>query len=554
MVVDAATGKQEKAFDIAALAAKLAEATGESIDALRLPLNRLRVADDGKSFRFVAFDKRWVYTIDSNELSEADEDEPREEQAAPRRDRRWRGTGRTSPDGQWTARIVDHNLVVSKQGEDDAVTLTTDGTAGNGYTNLFYWSPDSTRLVAIKRQAGGDRRVTIIDSMPDRDLQPRTDSYFYLKPGDKVAIDRPHLFDLESMRAIPVAHDLADNPYRTSGIRWKPDSSALTYEHNPRGHQGYRVIEVDAKTGESRALIDETPETFFTYSSKRFLHYLDAADELIWMSERDGWNHLYLYDGKTGEVKRQITKGDWVVRKVDRVDEEGRVVWFWACGIHPGQDPYHEHYCRADLDTGAVTALTKSDGTHTAVSVAPDGKTLVATWSRIDHPPVHELRSAETGALIKEIARADASSLNDAGWVAPERFVAKGRDGQTDIWGIIIKPTNFDPSKKYPVIENIYAGPHGAHVPKRFYPVMRTMQLAELGFIVVRIDGMGTNWRSKAVPRCRVEEPQGRGLPRPDRVDGVGGANAALDGPVTRRDLRRVGGRAERDAGRARPP
>jgi dipeptidyl aminopeptidase/acylaminoacyl peptidase len=403
----------------------------------------------------------------------------------------------------WKATVRGHNVwLMPMDGNDDkageAIQLTADGTAEDGYRGRVYWSPDGKKLVVMKRQAGDERRVTIIDSTPDDQVQPKTDSYFYLKPGDRVAIDRPVLFDIDSKQEIELSYDLAENPFRTSGVRWKRDSSAFTYEYNQRGHQAYRVIEVDAESGKSRALISEAPKTFFTYSRLKFLHYLDDTNELIWMSERDGWNHLYLYDWVSGEVKRQLTKGQWVVREVDRVDEANRVVWLWAGGIHEGQDPYHLHYCRVDLDTGEVTPLTASDGMHTAVSVSPDGKSLVTTWSRVDHPPVHELRNAETGALIKEIARADASALTDAGWIAPERFAAKGRDGETDIYGIIIRPTNFDPNKKYPVIEQIYAGPHDAHVPKRFYGMHRNMQLAELGFIVVQIDGMGTLGRSKA--------------------------------------------------------
>ena len=215
------------------------------------------------------------------------------------------------------------------------------------------------------------------------------------------------------------------------------------------------------------------------------------------MSERDGWNHLYLYDLSNGEVKTQITQGEWVVRKVERVDADQRQLWFQASGIYPDQDPYYIHHCRVNFDGSGLTFLTDGDGTH-SVTWSPDRKTLVDTYSRVDQPPLIELRNAETGKLIGELERADWSRLLDTGWKAPERFLAKGRDEKTDIYGIILRPTNFDASKKYPVIEKIYAGPHGSFVPKAFSEYLSAQAIAELGFIVVQIDGMGTSNRSKA--------------------------------------------------------
>ena len=523
--IDTRTGTTKPAFNRESLIKALSEKLGNAIDKTNLRMERLRLKDE-KTLYFTRHKVAWIFRLDTNELAFSEWDKsplPFEKRKNERRKKeRWhKWTSPQSPDKQWKIKLEDNNIALQRLNDSgerlgDPINLTVDGTAKDGYTNQFYWSPDSKKLVVIKRKAGDERRVTIIDSAPDKQFQPRTDSYFYLKPGDRVPIDRPTLFDITTQKKIELSHDLAPNPFGIQGVRWKRDGSAFTYEYNQRGHQVYRVIEVNAKTGESRAIISEEPKTFFCYSRNMFLHYLDDTDELLWLSERDGWNHLYLYDWKTGQVKRQVTKGQWVVREIDRVDEKTRTVWFWAGGIYKCQDPYYLQYCRANLDTGAVTPLTLSNGTHTAISVSPDGKTLVTTWSRVDHPPVHELRSAETGKLIKEIARADASALVQAGWVAPKRFVAKGRDGKTDIYGIIIKPTNFDPSKKYPVIEQIYAGPHGAHVPKKFYGMHRNMQLAELGFIVVQIDGMGTNWRGKAFHDVAWKNLKDAGLP--DRI------------------------------------
>ncbi|MFK7789777.1 MAG: prolyl oligopeptidase family serine peptidase [Phycisphaeraceae bacterium] len=496
LATDVATGETTSAFDHEKLAERLGQEVGKRIDPNRLPLNNLSA--NLRVMRFEAFDTKWEYQPETGVLSKPNT------VFGNGGNRRGNSPRPRSYDGKWLIEVKNHNILLRALGRNgkptdaEPVVLTTDGTQADSYSSRGWWSPDSSKVVVLKRKAGDIRRVTLVDTAPDDQLQPKTDSYFYLKPGDQVPIDRPVLLDLETKQKIELSDELAKNPYRIGSVSWKLDSSRFIYEYNQRGHQAYRVIDVDAETGQSRAVISEEPGTFFTYSSKKFLYLFDSEDEIVWMSERDGWNHLYLYDWKTGKVKRQITQGPWVVREVDRVDRRGRQIWFWAGGIHEGQDPYHRHYCRVDIDTGEVVPVTKSDGTHTDISVSPDGKFVTTTWSRVDHAPVHELRSVETGELIKEIARADVSPLTNAGWIAPERFAAKGRDGETDIYGIIVKPTNFDPAKKYPVIEQIYAGPHGAHVPKRFYGMHRNMELAELGFIVVQIDGMGTNWRSKA--------------------------------------------------------
>jgi len=214
------------------------------------------------------------------------------------------------------------------------------------------------------------------------------------------------------------------------------------------------------------------------------------------MSERDGWNHLYLYDAQTGLVKNQITKGQCVVRGVERVDKEKRQIWFRASGIQAGQDPYYVHYCRVNFDGNDFAILTEGDGTHSA-RFSPDRRFFIDTWSRVDLPPINELRRSDDGKLVCKLEEADANELFATGWQPPERFVGKGRDGVTDIYGIIHRPKNFDLQKKYPVIESIYAGPHDSFVPKSFRASYRQEELAGRGFVVVQIDGMGTSNRSK---------------------------------------------------------
>jgi dipeptidyl aminopeptidase/acylaminoacyl peptidase len=322
-------------------------------------------------------------------------------------------------------------------------------------------------------------------------------SYDYLKPGDDIPLSKPQLFDPHQRKHIPVSDALFPNPWSVSRVRWEPDSSAFTFLYNQRGHQVMRVISVAAANGEPRAIVDEQPETFFCYSSKTFLEHLPATRELLWMSERDGWNHLYLYDTATGTVKNAITHGTWVVRDVDRVDAQNRQIWFQAGGLVPGQDPYYIHYARVNFDGTGLTVLTEGDGTH-EVEFSPDKRFFIDKWSRVDLPPVHDLRRSSDGRFVCRLEQADVSELLAAGWRVPERFTAKGRDGVTEIYGILIRPLQFDPAGSYPVIEDIYAGPHSAFVPKSFHAYYRMQSLAELGFVVVKMDGMGTSHRSKA--------------------------------------------------------
>jgi dipeptidyl aminopeptidase/acylaminoacyl peptidase len=361
-----------------------------------------------------------------------------------------------------------------------------------------YWSPDSKRLIALKTTVVAEPRVYMVESSPQDQQQPKLHSYPYIKPGDAIPQARVYLFDVAGGEAIPVDNALMDHPWSLGRFEWAEDSSAFRLLYNRRGHQVLRVLSIDGKSGAVKTLVEETSDTFINYSNKTHLTVMEERGEIVWMSERDGWNHLYLYDIKTGAVLNQITQGEWVVRGVDRVDEEAGVVYFRAMGIHAGQDPYHVHHARVNFDGSGLALLTEGDGTH-GIEYSPDERWYVDTWSRVDMAPVHELRRARDGAKVIALGKADASEFAESGGCLPERFVAKGRDGETDIYGIIHRPINLDPRKKYPVVESIYAGPHGQHVPKDFrlrYASQR--QIARAGYVVVQIDGMGTNWRSKA--------------------------------------------------------
>ena len=431
----------------------------------------------------------------------------------------------TSPDGKWRVTVADHNLTLTEVASKFAGALTKDGTAADAYTADVFWSPDSEAFVAYRSTPGGDRRVTLVESSPKDGVQPKTSTYFYLKPGDDIPQARPYLFDVATKSAVKLTGDVAlfDNPWDLSYEHWSPDSKGFSVLVNPRGHQSMRLLRIDAKTGNVTAVVHEVCPTFFDYSNKLFLHYLDATNELLWMSERGGWNHLYLIDATTGRVKNAVTAGAWNVRGVEGVDVEKRQVRFRAVGLVPTEDPYHVHSARADFDGGHFTRLTDCDGTHT-LTPSPDGRFALDRFSRVDAAPVTQLRTAD-GKLVATLECADATLLKWAGWRPPERFVARGRDGTTDIHGVIHRPTNFDPAKRYRVIESIYAGPQDHFVPKSFQPVRGSPQaLAELGFVVVQIDGMGTNWRSKAFHDVCHKNLGDAGLP--DRVAWVKAAAA----------------------------
>ena len=514
VIVEAETLAKKPAFDQARLATALSAATEEKYTALKLPFMTVSFVDHEKAIEFLVGETRWRCDLTDYSCKKPAPGAP----GGPGGLRQRRpGTlngipgpnynfpmtePKTSPDGKWEAWVNNFNVYVRQKGKangkNDPIALSFDGSEGNYYAlDSLVWSPDSTKLAAYRVRPGYHRKIQYVESSPTDQLQPKYMTIDYAKPGDELDAPQPVLFDLESKKQFVIDNKLFPNPYQLYRIEWRKDSRAFTFEYNQRGHQVYRIIEVDAATAKPRAVISEEPKTFFCYSGKKYRYDLRDGKEVIWMSERDGWNHLYLFDGVSGAIKNQMTKGPWVVRGVDKVDEEKRQVWFQASGMNPGQDPYLIHYYRINFDGTGLTAFTEADGNH-IVSYSPDMKYYVDTWSRVDQPTVSELRSTADKKVLGELERTETSELIAAGWRAPEIFKSLGRDGKTEIWGIIFRPSNFDPLKKYPVIENIYAGPQGSFVPKSFSPYNPMQSLAELGFIVVQIDGMGTANRSKA--------------------------------------------------------
>jgi len=542
VVVDADKLARRAAFDHEKLAVSLSAASGKTYKAVTLPFSEFTFADKEQAIQFAAAGSTWKCALADYACKKTGDapqgpafgrppmDEDLESPAefendvldgvsylSPQGQRQGRpGFGppsqaspeqpvRTSPDEKWEALIRNDNVFLRPKGGAEAFPLSLDGSEGNYYTlQSLAWSPDSKGLVAYRTRPGYRRQVHYVESSPTDQLQPKHSAREYAKPGDALDIARPVLFHVDTRKQIDIAGAHFPNPYSLTRPVWWKDSRGFTFEYNQRGHQVYRIIEVDAATGAARILISEESPTFVDYrplianprdTGKKVRYELNDGKEIIWGSERDGWEHLYLYDGVTGKLKNQITKGNWVVRSVEKVDEEKRQIWFQASGMNPGKDPYFVHHYRISFDGSGLMAFTEADGDHN-VKFSPDRKYYVDTWSRVDQPAVSQLRRTADKKVLMDLEHGDASALLAAGWRPPEVFSAMGRDGKTDIWGVIYKPTNFDASRKYPVIEAIYAGPQGSFVPKTFSGAAQP--LAELGFIVVQIDGMGTNNRSKA--------------------------------------------------------
>ena len=403
----------------------------------------------------------------------------------------------TAPDSSAIAYIKDYNLYIKNNSTKTETQLSYDGTKGNYYSSYIKWSPDAKKIMAYKVRPGEENKIYFVESSPKDQFQPKLQSRDYLKPGDELPFKSPQLFIVESRKHIKIPTTEFNNQYDISNIKWKKNSKAFTFEYNQRGHQAYKVIEVNAETGKINILINETSNTFIDYSSKKYKYDIEGDNEIIWTSERDGWNHIYLYNGD-GTLKKQLTKGEWVVRKVIDVDEKNKEIYFTASGLDKNQDPYFIHYCKIGFDGKNFKRFTSENGNH-KVTFSKDYSYYVDQFSRVDMPAITLLKSANNAKTLLELQKGDNSTLLKEGWIAPEVFTTKGRDGKTDIWGIIVRPTTFDPNKSYPIIEYIYAGPHDSFVPKDFHSYYWSMSsLAELGFIVVQIDGMGTSNRSKA--------------------------------------------------------
>lgn len=530
VLVDAEKNMQGPAFDHEKLAAALSEAADKDYAPTKLPFDAIEFSDGEKAIQFAVAGKRWTCDLANYACTkwaaeaaarDGDDNTFRGRRTGRRRDRdeadgRARGEEVRSPDGKWTALVRDHNVVVEDEAGNE-FRLSDDGEAAHAF-GMLRWAPDSKSLVAFRIEPGEEKDVFLLESSPRGGGRAKLRQRPYPLPGDRFTKFELNLFDIADKKQIKPQVDKID--FGWPELHWFADKRHFAYQKVDRGHQRLRVIRVDSHTGEATDLVDEKSETFiWTIHTEnldlQLVNWLDDSYELIYVSERDGWRHLYLVDAEKGGIKNAITSGEYVIRGIDKIDAEKRQVWFHASGKNAEQDPYFLHYYRVDFDGKNLVALTEGDGNH-SVQFSPDRKYLIDTYSRVDTPPVHELRRSKDGSLVRKLEEADIQELKELDWKPLEVFHTAGRDGETEIWGVICRPRDFDPEKKYPVIESIYAGPQGSFVPKSFRSRNQYSELADRGFIVVQIDGMGTANRSKAFHDVCWHNLKDAGLP--DRI------------------------------------
>jgi dipeptidyl aminopeptidase/acylaminoacyl peptidase len=504
---DLASGKATPLFDQRKLAAALAKASGKPFEAGKLSLDDVR--DEGDARVRIAY-SGVGYRCDLATRRGRCDALPRPPEPAVR-----------SPDGKREAFIRDWNLWLRDVASGKETQLTTDGARDYGYATdnagwkhsdnaVLAWSPDSGKIATFRQDQRKTRTMTLVDTGVGA---PRVEQWKYPFAGDQdvTTIERV-IIDLGGdaprtirLRMPPDQHrsTCADNVACDGGwddVQWAGDGKSLAFVSTDRGHKSATLRVADAATGVVRDVYTETVKTQYqgapALSSVNW-RYLPESGEFLWFSQRSDWGHLYLRDLSTGKLKRQVTRGAWNATRVDHVDQASRTLWFEGVGREPG-DPYFVHYYKVGLDGGDVQLLTPEDANH-VVTVAEDGRHFVDVYSTISTAPVAVLRDAD-GRRVAELARADLARLRAAGWVPPQSFTVKARDGRTDLYGQMFKPSGFDPSKRYPVITYIYPGPQVGSIRTRsFAPAHGDNQaLAELGFVVVAIDGMGTPLRSKS--------------------------------------------------------
>jgi dipeptidyl aminopeptidase/acylaminoacyl peptidase len=491
------------AFDHDRLAVALSAAAGRTWDRAKLPFLSIELSTDGRSVTFSAAARRYTCAVDGTSCK--GEDRP-----APRLDV-------LSPDGKRSVFIRDWNLWVRDVATNQETPLTSDGVKDYGYATdnagwrfsdrpVVKWSPDSRKVATFQQDQRGVGEMYLVDTSVGH---PKLQAWKYPLPGDRVItmIERV-VIDVDRRRT--VRFKMGPDQHRSTlcddvicgddwvDVQWAPDSASLAFVSASRDHKLAELKVADVQTGAVRDVMNELVGTFFESGNGRAnWRYLPGSNEVIWFSQRSDWGHLYLYDLATGTQKQQITNGTWNVTQVLRVDEQARVIYFAAVGKEAGRDPYFRHLYRVGMDGKNLELLSPADADHD-VSLDKSGRFFVDTWSTPDTPPSAMLRDA-SGAEVLPLEQADITRLVAAGWQPPVRITVKARDGATDLYGLMFKPTSFDASKRYPIINNVYPGPQTGSVGSRQFSAARgdTQALAELGFIVVQIDGMGTPWRSK---------------------------------------------------------
>ena len=544
ILVDPTRGTREPAFDHARLAAALSKAAGSPYDGAHLPQS-LALSPDAQSISVTAGSNRWKCDRQGNACaadSSPAADAPAGGRGGGRGGRGGRGGaaggGAQSPDGKSTVMIRDNNLWVRDAGGKET-QLTTDGIKDFGYATdnagwtsserpIVLWSPDSKKIATFQQDQRGVGEMYLVSTTVGH---PTLRAWKYPLPGDPVVTTIQRVIvDVAAGKVIrlqmpPDQHrsTLCDDITCSGSLdmQWNADGTQLAFVSTSRDHKEEHLQIADAATGAVHEVLHEKVSTFFESGNGRInWHYLPSTNEAIWFSEGDNWGQLYLYDlSGVNKLKNQITSGEGNVTQIVKVDEQARVVYFLGVGKEKGRDPYFIHFYSVGFDGRNQKLLTPDDGNH-GVSLSPSGKYFVDTYSKPDVPPAIALRDID-GKLVTPLEKADISKLLATGWKPPQPITVKARDGVTDIYGLMYKPTNLDPSRKYPIINHIYPGPQTGSVGSRNFSTGRgdAQALAELGFIVVEIDGMGTPWRSKKFHEAYFGDMGDNTLP--DQVSGM---------------------------------
>ncbi len=503
-LVNPSKAQKVHAFDHEKLAKLLSERYDKNYSAWKLPFNNISL-DSNLYVNFAIKDSNYVYNAAANVLQSSLKKHPSDKES-------------TSPNKEYKAFIKDFNLYVIKTKSNDTIQLTTDGIEKYDYAaslpwdyirNLSanetedpdivtYWSPDSKWLVVPRYDRREAQLLYLMKTTPDKGF--RSEIYAYERPlaGDSIIISiEYYAFNIESGESSKLEID-PEASYWESGINWLEKEKSVWSTVYSRAFKSIKLIEADASSGKKRIIIDEKAPTSYIDPMLQVCRVLENTNEIIWSSERDGWNHLYLYDYGSGSLKNQITKGNFLVKNVEYIDTIERKVYFMACGKEKGEDPYYTHLYVVNFDGSNLNLLTPENAYH-EVSFSPDGKFFVNNYSRVDMPYKSKVYSTKNNKQILNLEEADISDLVEMGWKAPEMFKVKGRDGKTDIYGLIYRPFNFDPTKKYPIVEGTYSGPQTIRTPKTFGRSIQNedLSIAQLGFIVVTIDGLGSAYRSK---------------------------------------------------------
>lgn len=518
ILVDPDKKSRVAAFDHQKLADALSTTTGTKYDAMKLPFQAVVFSPDGKSLSFTVDAKRWKYDLQSNQIS-------REESTsgtltapvAPQGRRGSAGNEVLSPDGKRSAFIKEYNLWTREVSTNKQTQLTTDGIKDFGYATdnagwsssdgpILRWSPDSKKIATFRQD---QRTVSDMYLVSTNVGKPSLRSWKYPLPGDK---DIPMIYrviiDVEPAKIINL--QVAADPHRASlsddisssgtfdDVDWKADASQLAFVSTSRDHKQEKFRIADAVTGAVREVFEESVLTQYESGQGSInWRYLANSNEIIWYSERDNWGHLYLYDAATGKLKNQITKGNWLVARLVKVDEKNRIVYFTANGRQP-DNPYFSQLYKIGFDGSNLTLLTPGEGNH-QYTFSPSGNYIIDTYSKPDVAPVTVLCDLN-GKVLAELGKTDVSRLVATGWKPPKPVSVKAHDGKTDIYGLVFTPTRMEANKKYPVIDYIYPGPQGGSVGSWSFSASRSdhQALAELGFIVVLIEGTSNPLRSKS--------------------------------------------------------